>query len=94
MRSLLTTSIVAAFGLGNLWFTPDQRGQRLMDRDHFSEAAEAFDDPMRQGVAWFRAGEFEKAELAFARESTAEAEFNRGTCLIMSGKYVPGHRTS
>ena len=42
---------------------------------------------MRQGVAWFRAGEFEKAEQAFARVETCEAEFNRGNCLIMRGKY-------
>ena len=32
-------------------------------------------------------GEFEKAEQAFARVPTAEAEFNRGNCLVMQGKY-------
>jgi Ca-activated chloride channel family protein len=69
------------------WFTPDQQGERLMQRGHFPEAAEAFGDPMRQGVAWFRAGEFEKAEQAFARLTSAEADFNRGNCLVMQGKY-------
>ncbi len=53
----------------------------------FSGCGETFRDPMRQGVAWFRAGEFEKAEQAFARLATPEAEFNRGNCLIMRGKY-------
>ena len=33
------------------------------------------------------AGEFETAERAFARVSTPEAEFNRGNCLVMLGKY-------
>jgi Ca-activated chloride channel family protein len=47
---------------------------------------------MRQGVAWYRAGEFEKAEQAFARLATAEAEFNRGNCLIMRGKYLEAVR--
>lgn len=71
----------------SLWFTPDQQGQRLMNRGEFETAAQTFRDPMRIGVAWFRAGEFEKAEQAFARATTAEAEFNRGNCLVMRGKY-------
>ena len=58
-----------------------------MDRSEFVQAAETFRDPMRQGVAWFRAGEFEKAEQAFARIATPSAEFNRGNCLVFRGKY-------
>ena len=70
-----------------LWFTRDQQGQRLMHREEFEQAAGAFRDPMRIGIAWFRGGEFEKAEQAFARLATPEAEFNRGNCLVMRGKY-------
>ena len=70
-----------------LWFTPDQQGQRLMNQGSYDSAAQTFRDPMRIGVAWFRSGEFEKAEQAFARVTTPEAEFNRGNCLIMRGKY-------
>jgi len=85
-------SLLAAIGgitWWSLWFTPDQQGQRHMHRGEFRAAAETFRDPMRQGVAWFRAGEFEKAEQAFARSGTVEAEFNRGNCLVMLGKYQP-----
>lgn len=74
---------------GSLWLTPDQRGQRLMDRQQYVDAAAAFRDPMRQGVAWFRAGEFEKAQQSFARVASADAELNRGNCLIMLGQYEP-----
>jgi Ca-activated chloride channel family protein len=84
---LAVLAIVGAVTWSSLWFTPDQQGQRLMNRGEFQAAAETFRDPMRQGVAWFRAGEFEKAEQAFARVATADAEFNRGNCLIMRGKY-------
>lgn len=70
-----------------LWFTPDQQGQRLMEKGEFEEAAKQFSDPMRKGVALFRAGEFEAAEQAFARVGTAEGEFNRGNCLLMQGQY-------
>jgi Ca-activated chloride channel family protein len=87
MKTLAALAVVGVITWSGLWFTPDQQGQRLMDRGEFQAAAETFGDPMRQGVAWFRAGEFEKAEQAFARLGTPDAEFNRGTCLIMRGKY-------
>lgn len=87
MKMLVALAIVGAITWWGLWFTPDQQGQRLMKRSEFQAAAETFRDPMRQGVAWFRAGEFEKAERAFARVETPSAEFNRGNCLIMRGKY-------
>lgn len=87
MKSISTFLIIGGITWANLWFTPDQQGQRLMNRDEFAAAAEIFRDPIRQGVAWFRAGEFEKAEQAFARVATPESEFNRGNCLIMRGKY-------
>jgi Ca-activated chloride channel family protein len=87
MKMLAAVTAIGAFTWSGFWFTPDQQGQRLMNRGDFQAAAETFRDPMRQGVAWFRAGEFEKAEQAFARLGTSDAEFNRGNCLILRGKY-------
>ena len=69
------------------WFTPDQQGQRLMNREEFEAAAEEFHDPMWIGVAWYRAGDFNQAEQMFARLTKPEAEFNRGNCLVMQGNY-------
>ncbi|KAA5547283.1 tetratricopeptide repeat protein [Roseiconus nitratireducens] len=69
------------------WLTPDQQGERLMRRQEYELAAEAYTDPYRQGVAWFRAGEFERAAQSFARVSTAEAKYNLGNCWVMLGKY-------
>jgi Ca-activated chloride channel family protein len=74
-------------GRADLWFTPDQQGQRLFQRGEFAEAAEVFRDPMWQGAAWFRAGEFERAGQAFARRDTAEAHYNQGNAWLMRGKY-------
>jgi len=79
--------LLLAISWAGLWFTPDQQGQRLANREEYAKAAEAFDDPMRQGVAWYRAGEFEKAAQAFARVQTAEAKFNLGNAWTMLGKY-------
>ncbi len=80
--------LVMMFSWTDFWWTADQQGQQLMDRGEYQQAAEVFQDPMRQGAAWFRAGEFEKAEQSFARVGTAEAEFNRGNCLVLRGKYA------
>ncbi len=87
MKVVVSLAILSGFSWLGLWFTPDQQGQRLMRRGEFQAAAEVFQDPFRVGVAWFRAGEFKKAEQSFARVASPEAEFNRGNCLIMQGKY-------
>jgi Ca-activated chloride channel homolog len=71
----------------NLWLTPDQQGTRLMARQRYAEAAEHFRDPLWQGAALYRNGEFEAAAAAFARVDSPEALFDRGNALLMRGKY-------
>ncbi len=87
MKTYSAILVLSAITWWGLWFTPDQQGQRLMNRGDYEAAAGVFQDPFHQGVAWFRAGEFEKAERAFARVADADAEYNRGNCLVMQGKY-------
>jgi Ca-activated chloride channel family protein len=84
---LLATPTTAEDRLIDWWLTPDQQGQRLLARGEYAEAAERFRDPMRRGVALFRAGDFEGAAALFGRLATAEAAFNRGNALVMLGKY-------
>ncbi len=79
--------VTANWSLIGLWLTPDQQGQRLVDRGQYAEAAERFIDPMRRGVALYHDGQFEAAAAAFGQEGTAEAAFNRGNALVMMGKY-------
>lgn len=79
--------LLLAISWTGLWLTPDQQGQRLAKRKQYAKAAQAFDDPMRQGVAWYRAGEFEKAAQAFARVSSPEGRFNLGNAWTMLGTY-------
>lgn len=87
MKILTTIAILIGFSWVGLWYSPDQLGQRLFNQGEFQDAAMTFQDPYRQGIAWFRAGEFEKAEQSFARVGTPESEYNRGNCLVMLGKY-------
>ena len=84
MRAL---AVIATLTWAGLWFTPDQQGRRHFERGEFLAAAEVFQDPLWQGAAFYRAGEFEKAARAFARRDTAEAHYNQGNAWLMNGKY-------
>src|SRR5262245_35776077 len=78
---------ILAFSWIGLWFTPDQQGRRIFERGKFAEAAKTFHDPLWQGVAWYRAGDFKQAAAAFSRRETPEAYFNKGDALLMTGSY-------
>ena len=71
----------------NLWLTPDQQGARLMARQRYAEAAQHFRDPLWQGTAFYRDGQFKEAAAVFARVDSPEAAFDRGNALLMQGKY-------
>jgi Ca-activated chloride channel family protein len=76
-----------AQGWGELWLTPDQLGQRLLEQDRYTEAAQVFESPERRGVAFFRGGDFESAASVFGRIGSPEAAYNRGNALVMLGRY-------
>lgn len=88
---LLLTQISPAMAIdwSDLWFTPDQQGQRLMQQGKFKQAAEKFTTPERIGAALFMSGDFESAASVLGRSSSAEANYNRGNSLIMLGQYDP-----
>lgn len=71
----------------DLWITPEQQAQRLFDRGHYEAAAQQFTDPMRKGLALYRAGEFEAAAYTFARLRSPEARFNQGNAWMLRGQY-------
>ena len=78
---------VMAFEWLDLWLTPDQQGQRLMDQGKYQEAAAKFTSPEQIGVALFMAGDFENAATVLGRSPTAEASYNRGNAMVMQGLY-------
>lgn len=74
-------------GWTHLFLTADQRGQWLMNRSHYDEAAQSFLDPLQRGVALFRAGRFKEAAAQFGGLDTPEAAFDQGNALVMLGLY-------
>jgi Ca-activated chloride channel family protein len=80
--------VIYGFAAGALHvLTPDQKGFRLFGKQRYDEAAKNFSDPLWQGTAYFRAGDFKAAAGVFAGYDTAETAFNHGTSLVMLGKY-------
>jgi Ca-activated chloride channel family protein len=78
---------IVVLGIWGWFWTPDQWGDRLMRQGDFAAAAEAYEDPMRGGVALYRAGAFEDAASSFGRVKTADGFFNQGNALVMRGLY-------
>jgi len=71
----------------DLWLTPDQQGQRAMDRGDYAESAMRFEDPLRKGTAYYLEQDFSSALGEFAKLDTAEGWFNRGNSLAHLERY-------
>ena len=84
---LSLASSAMAFEWADLWLTPDQQGQRLMDQGEYQQAAGKFTTPEYIGAALFLAGDFEKAASVLGRSASAQAHYNRGNAHIMLGEY-------
>lgn len=87
LLGLIITPPAEAGGFKEVWVTPDQQAQIKYNQEAYREAAQLFTDPMRRGVAWYMAGDFEAAVASFGRVPTAEGQFNRANALVMLGQY-------
>jgi len=85
--SIVQMPAAKAFEWADLWFTPDQQGQQLMDQGEYQQAANRFTTPESIGAALFLAGDFEKAASVFGRSASAESHYNRGNAHVMLGEY-------
>ncbi len=84
---LILVLVIGTVRNPSFWRSADQRGDTLFQRGKLQEAAKTYNDPMRQGIALYRAGDFEKAAKVFARVPGAEGAFNQGDALLMHGAY-------
>jgi Ca-activated chloride channel family protein len=74
------------YSLIDLWLTPDQQGRYYFDREKYAAAAQRFQDPLWQGVAYYRSKNFEAAVEQFARVDTPEGSFNLGNTYARLGQ--------
>jgi Ca-activated chloride channel family protein len=70
----------------DLWKTPQQQAQQQFDNKHYKEAAKKFKDPLWQGSAYYKAGDYEQAFNAFSKVNSAQAKYNQGNALAKMQK--------
>lgn len=94
-RIIRTVGVVAVLGglvAGSVmdpdfWSSPDERGDLLMHRHRYAQAAKTYSDPLRIGIAQYRDGEFEAAAKTFARVPGATGAYNAANAWLMHGQY-------
>lgn len=98
--ALLTAAIVCSIGpaappalaagaaalWSDLWRTPDQQGQALLDAGEPAAAAARFRDPRRRAYADLQAGRNAQAAKLLAPFTDVASEYNRGNALARSGQ--------
>lgn len=82
-----SVSSVRAWEWRDLWQTPDQQAQTLLEQSKFEQAAERFDDPERRGYASYQGEQYEAAAQEFASLKSARSHYNRGNALAKLGRY-------
>jgi len=67
----------------DLWQTPDQQGQQLLEQGDATQAAETFDDPNWKASANFRAGNYDQAAKGFSASGEIDSLYNLGNALAL-----------
>jgi len=73
-----------AFEWQDLWQTPDQQAQQLIDQNP-QAAAEKFSRQDWAGVANYQAKNYDAAQQHFSNSNDANSHYNRGNALAMNG---------
>jgi len=90
--TILSLGFVAVLIFGtwqnaNFWSSPEQRGDALMHRKRYAEAAKVYAEPWHIATAQYRNGDFEAAAKTFARVPGAKGTFDQGNAWLMHGNY-------
>jgi len=69
----------------DLWQTPDQQAQALLQDEKFEAAAAKFEDPEWRAIALYRAKKYKQSAEALEGIESADAWYDRGNALAKSG---------
>ncbi len=76
-----------AFSWQDLWSTPNQQGQSLMEKNQFKQAKETFTRSDWAATAAYRAGDYQKAAALYEDLKNEQGYYNQGNALAHLGKY-------
>ncbi|HTT02447.1 MAG TPA: hypothetical protein VMG11_10215 [Steroidobacteraceae bacterium] len=83
---VLVSATARAGSWADLWATPDQQAQHLLDRGRPAQAALLFSDPRRRAYAELRAGHYSAAARLLAPFDDIDSQYNRGNALARAGE--------
>ena len=75
-------------GFAHLWVSPDFQAQKQYEKGEYATAAALYEDPLREGIAWYKAGDYQLAAEAFERDTTAMGAYNLGLAYAQNGDYA------
>ena len=73
--------------LENFWSTADQKGAKALAEGDAARAATLFEAPDWRGTAHYEAGDFRSSSAEFGKLDSADALYNRGNALALSGDF-------
>lgn len=78
-----------ASALSDAFFSRDQQGRWAFEHHHYPRAAALFSDPYWQGIAAYRAADYDLALASFARLATPQAYFYLGNIHVRRFQFAP-----
>ncbi|MFO2765591.1 tetratricopeptide repeat protein [Legionella pneumophila serogroup 1] len=83
----LISNQLKALSWSDLWLTPNQQAQHLMEKGQFAKAKDIFERNDWAASAAYRAGDYEQAAKLFNELKTEQGYYNQGNALAHMGKY-------
>ena len=71
----------------DLWQTPDQQAQALLEEGAAAEAIDLFEDPEWRAVAQYRAEDYAASAAAFAEREDTRSLYNLGNAMARQGEF-------
>lgn len=62
----------------DLWYSKAYQGQQAYDKGDYAVAAKLYEDPLHQGVSYFKQGDYLSAKTAFEKDSSNTGMYNLG----------------
>lgn len=76
-----------AFGWDDLWRTPDQQAQMLLEQGQADKAATLFESPQHKAYAQYQSGNYSEAEKAYQAEADITASYNLANTLAKQQQF-------
>lgn len=76
-----------AFNWLDLFVRHDQQGAKALAQGNPLQATQLFDNPQWSAVAHYRAGQYQQAIAVLSKQSSGDANYNRGNALAHLGQY-------